>query len=510
MLKVTRQPHDHDLMVIECYDSEAGSDDYVGGCMININCYKNPETSSAVTNPIALGVTGSVANLNTLMEPVDPESSFGPRKIADEDGWVTENFALYDNGHETGGDAGLLQARIRWVDDESTPKGDGKGFIMFHLVRGVGLKNVDLVNVQDMHNFDDSGAILAHFGVYFGYMLVGLLYFMIFENWGALDTLVFVTTTFTTVGYGNHPSNFTEPGHEMTKLFLTFYILFGLGLLGAMAGVVGGSVSHAMARAEERVEHAKEEITDVLPGIHLPGLGQDASEDVVTVKREKTFGQQIVFPMLTLVVTVLTGAVVYALSDGLNYLDAVYFTVVTASTTGYGDYVPLTITSRLFTIFYVPLGVCMLGYACHTIARIPMELRHARLQNHVLSQFGSTLNEGDFMELKRMVHKDPADDLTRNDFSLAMLMRLGVVRMRDLERVEALFKTLDKDHSLTITAEDIKTMCEQQQANLKLLQDQLEAEAKASVVPDSAPEADVSVSEIGMTIEESESIDSEA
>ena len=45
---------------------------------------------------------------------------------------------------------------------------------------------------------------------------------------------------------------------------------------------------------------------------------------------------------------------------------------------------------------------------------------------------------------------------------------------------------------------------------MKLLQDQLEAEAKASVVPDSAPEADVSVSEIGMTIEESESIDSEA
>ena len=30
------------------------------------------------------------------------------------------------------------------------------------------------------------------------------------------------------------------------------------------------------------------------------------------------------------------------------------------------------------------------------------------------------------------MHKDPADDLTRNDFSLAMLMRLGVVRMRDL------------------------------------------------------------------------------
>ena len=25
---------------------------------------------------------------------------------------------------------------FRWVDDESTPKGDGKGFIMFHLVRG--------------------------------------------------------------------------------------------------------------------------------------------------------------------------------------------------------------------------------------------------------------------------------------------------------------------------------------------------------------------------------------
>merc|ERR1712166_775609 len=42
-----------------------------------------------------------------------------------------------------------------------------------------------------------------------------------------------------------------------------------------------------------------------------------------------------------------------------------------------------------------------------------------------------------------------------------MLMRLGVVRVSDLARVENLFMQLDKDNSGCLSAADIDSLCEQ-------------------------------------------------
>lgn len=47
--------------------------------------------------------------------------------------------------------------------------------------------------------------------------------------------------------------------------------------------------------------------------------------------------------------------------EGWSWLDAAYFCVVTMATVGYGDLHPVTPYGRLFTIFYIILGVAMLG-----------------------------------------------------------------------------------------------------------------------------------------------------
>jgi hypothetical protein len=56
-----------------------------------------------------------------------------------------------------------------------------------------------------------------------------------------------------------------------------------------------------------------------------------------------------------------SGMVVYHLVEGWGWLDAAYFCVVTAATVGYGDIHPVTPYGRLFTIFYIILGVSLLG-----------------------------------------------------------------------------------------------------------------------------------------------------
>jgi voltage-gated potassium channel len=55
------------------------------------------------------------------------------------------------------------------------------------------------------------------------------------------------------------------------------------------------------------------------------------------------------------------GMVFYHRVEGWSWLDSAYFCVVTAATVGYGDIHPVTPYGRVFTIFYIILGVVMLG-----------------------------------------------------------------------------------------------------------------------------------------------------
>jgi len=58
--------------------------------------------------------------------------------------------------------------------------------------------------------------------------------------------------------------------------------------------------------------------------------------------------------------TLLVGTFFYHWSEGWNYLDSLYFCVVSLATVGYGDYTPTTPVAKLFTIFYIINGIAIL------------------------------------------------------------------------------------------------------------------------------------------------------
>ncbi len=58
--------------------------------------------------------------------------------------------------------------------------------------------------------------------------------------------------------------------------------------------------------------------------------------------------------------TLLLGTLVYHWLEGWNYLDALYFCVITLTTIGYGDFTPKTPLGKAFTIFYVINGIVIL------------------------------------------------------------------------------------------------------------------------------------------------------
>lgn len=60
------------------------------------------------------------------------------------------------------------------------------------------------------------------------------------------------------------------------------------------------------------------------------------------------------------VVTIASGTIVYHVLEKWSWINSYYFSVVTLSTVGYGDLVPTTPTAKLFTTFYIFVGVGIL------------------------------------------------------------------------------------------------------------------------------------------------------
>jgi voltage-gated potassium channel Kch len=72
--------------------------------------------------------------------------------------------------------------------------------------------------------------------------------------------------------------------------------------------------------------------------------------------------------LLFLLLTLLVGATLfYSSVEGWSIIDALYFSVMTMSTIGYGDLVPTTTWSKLFTIIFSILSI---GFFAAVIANI--------------------------------------------------------------------------------------------------------------------------------------------
>lgn len=61
--------------------------------------------------------------------------------------------------------------------------------------------------------------------------------------------------------------------------------------------------------------------------------------------------------MITTVIYLFVGTIVYHKLEGWSWLDSLYFSTITLTTVGYGDFSPQTDAGKLFTVFYIILGI---------------------------------------------------------------------------------------------------------------------------------------------------------
>lgn len=76
------------------------------------------------------------------------------------------------------------------------------------------------------------------------------------------------------------------------------------------------------------------------------------------------------------------GTVFYHIVEKLKYLDSLYFSVITLTTIGYGDIVPKTNAGKIFTIFYVLIGISILAGIANFIVKRAVVKRMEERNKH--------------------------------------------------------------------------------------------------------------------------------
>jgi voltage-gated potassium channel len=119
------------------------------------------------------------------------------------------------------------------------------------------------------------------------------------------------------------------------------------------------------------------------------------------------------------------GVVGYMCFENISFVDALYMTVITISTVGYGDMVPIHTSGKIFTVFMVLGGV---GYVMYMFSKI-ME----------------TVIEGGLRELmgKRLMAKELAR--LKDHYIVCGFGRIGKVICETLDRSEIRFAVIESD-----------------------------------------------------------------
>ncbi|MDX9693252.1 MAG: NAD-binding protein [Methanothermobacter sp.] len=123
------------------------------------------------------------------------------------------------------------------------------------------------------------------------------------------------------------------------------------------------------------------------------------------------------YAMLALIILLIYGVIGSILIMGLNFYDAIYFTIVTLATVGYGDIVPHTISQKIFSVTLAIGGVGLIAYVFtigvtvvamtleETVSGAKIRRMMKAMENHfILCGFGR-VGSATFKELRKRKHK---------------------------------------------------------------------------------------------------------
>jgi potassium channel subfamily K len=292
---------------------------------------------------------------------------------------------------------------------------------------------------------------LFYTSIYMGISIIAFSF--VFEKWTVIDSLYFAVSTFTTCGYGN-----LTPTTPAGQVFTIFFAIYGVIILGVFIGIVGHSISQAQTRALKKFKKERqEEILETLftederqrkesDELLREGLLYDHVSLMDDIKR-------VVVAELPVILFVAAAALVLGILEGWTLVSTIYFCIMSATTTGFGDYSPTTQIDKVYCIFFLPLAVAVFGEVLGRIAGVYIQRKVRRAEVKFLHRSVTRC------DLSRMdANHDGMVDM--EEFLTFMLVALQKVDRESIDDLKTIFRSLDKNSNGMIDQDDLVELAE--------------------------------------------------
>ena len=158
----------------------------------------------------------------------------------------------------------------------------------------------------------------------------------------------------------------------------------------------------------------------------------------------------IVRDVIMIILILFIGTVSMMSIEDWDWEDALYFSCSTVATVGYGDLHPNTDSGKVFTIFYILLGIVGFTLCITNIAKFPIISRNMHNEQLVVERFGMSMNEDTMSEIinngfftRMPMLRANSESLGRTEFMLLVLHMMGKLEEKDILLASKVFDKLD-------------------------------------------------------------------
>mmetsp|Transcript_140543 Transcript_140543/g.437062 ORF Transcript_140543/g.437062 Transcript_140543/m.437062 type:complete len:412 (-) Transcript_140543:19-1254(-) len=278
------------------------------------------------------------------------------------------------------------------------------------------------------------------------------------EHWTFIDALYFSMVTMSTVGFGD-----LSPGSDGAKVFTSAYILVGiLVVFVQVSAALSGLVNYLESLTMDALRR-------LCPCRYKPKVmdidGDGKADFELPPCALFYWARHCSFPLVVITVLQFISAAIFTqCQDDLQYWDAFYHCLVTATTVGYGDVTLKTQTAKAWAFFHIAVSVSWLAA--------------------FISEVGQRrkIREGELLEVRmlaRSLDKDLMKSLDRFgngvdklEYVIGMLIELGAelcgtpLKWDDVEPFIAQFDAADVDRSGILTKEDLALIAERRRCSV--------------------------------------------
>jgi len=311
------------------------------------------------------------------------------------------------------------------------------------------------------------------------YYVIGYFFYTLHRGWSILDGIYFSTVLMMTVGYGDE-----VPHGDFALLFTALYALLAVTLVAAAvsqlwdASVLLKAMDFrrhqkqklqrdlsSLGRGEQLGKTVRKNMGKTLRGLLNPSKAVGLMDKDAHIKRKrKILIASIAAFLFWVVIGTIANAFMQDLpnddSEGSHLIRGFYFSVITLTTVGFGDFVPRTTAGKVFDIFYilfgVPISVNALGKVVRSVLGEDAEEQSVDLVKGLNEKKLRSMLDFQVDMSNAGCGNEVDGQVSRYEFMMFVLVRNGIVEMDTVKAIMHNFDELDVARTDALEAVDLQ------------------------------------------------------